>query len=397
MKLKIAENLKKFRLKNNLTQERLSEKLGVSFQAVSRWETGVTYPDIEMLPTLAELFGVSLEQLLGVTKEEREEASEEYYARLNRTLNHEERMKLLYEIHREYPHDDTILWNLCGEADNLEEQRQFTEELLLRAQNNEDIRIYAESAIGWLINTEDEDKLQPFLNQHTAPMELCREIRLEARYQYRKDWEKYELAKQENLRKGILNLVFSRLVSHYPPTTDIHNSLWGARTKLAMIDLLTGTSGMNPVSGDGVPDLWFEERFRAGIRLSCQLASTGETEKALVVLEDLTGLFEKFWALPNQTKLTFRCPALDRIEGELYTCMMKGPAAGPEYGTVRHNAVTLKLNTGEIDSIWCHHMIYPLFHTEGWEWFNPIRNEPRFIACTERMKTCVIEERIENP
>lgn len=217
MKLKIAENLKKFRLENNLTQERLSEKLGVSFQAVSRWETVVTYPDIEMLPTLAELFGVSLEQLLGVTKEERGEASEEYYARLNRMLNHEERMKLLYEIHREYPHDDTILWNLCGETDNLEEQRQFTEELLLRAQNNEDIRIYAESAIGWLINTEDQDKLQPFLNQHTTPMELCREIRLEARYQYRKDWEKYELAKQENLRKGIFNLVLSRLVSHYPP------------------------------------------------------------------------------------------------------------------------------------------------------------------------------------
>lgn len=76
---------------------------------------------------------------------------------------------------------------------------------------------------------------------------------------------------------------------------------------------------MNPVSGDGVPDLWFEERFRAGIRLSCQLASMGETEKALVALEDLTGLFEKFWALPDQTKLTFRCPALNRIEGELST------------------------------------------------------------------------------
>jgi len=396
MKLKIAENLKKYRLENNMTQEQLAEKLGVSFQAVSRWENRVTYPDIEMLPSLSELFGVSLEQLMGVTKEERAEASDAYYAQLNRITDHEERLKLLYEIHREYPHDDTILWNLCGETDDLEEKRNFTDELIRRAQDNENTQVYANRAIQWMINAEDEDKLQPFLRKHTAPMELCTEIRLEDRYQMRKEWDRYELTKQENLRKSLIN-AFGRMVRNYPPVTDVHNSLWASQTKLAIIDLLTGTAGTHPVSGDGVPDLWFEERFRAGIRLSCQLASAGEAEKALDALEDLTGLFVSFWSLPDDTKLTFRCPALDCIEGTLHTCMMKGPAAGPAYGTIRRNAVTLKLNTGKIHSMWCHTMVYPLIHTEGWEWFNPIRNEPRFLACAERMKQCVVEEAIGNP
>lgn len=53
--LKLGENLKKFRLQRELTQEQLADVLGVSAQAVSRWENGTTYPDITLLPTIVEL------------------------------------------------------------------------------------------------------------------------------------------------------------------------------------------------------------------------------------------------------------------------------------------------------------------------------------------------------
>ena len=46
MKLNFAENLRKLRRERGFTQEQLAEKMGVSFQTVSRWETGVVYPDI---------------------------------------------------------------------------------------------------------------------------------------------------------------------------------------------------------------------------------------------------------------------------------------------------------------------------------------------------------------
>ncbi len=93
MKLKISKNLRELRQEKGWTQEQVAEKLGVSYQAVSRWETDATYPDIEILPVLADLFDVSLEKLMGVTKTEREEASEKYYQKLNATLDHEERLK----------------------------------------------------------------------------------------------------------------------------------------------------------------------------------------------------------------------------------------------------------------------------------------------------------------
>ena len=57
--LKLGENLKKFRLQRELTQAQLADVLGVSAQAVSRWENGTTYPDITLLPTIASYFEIT--------------------------------------------------------------------------------------------------------------------------------------------------------------------------------------------------------------------------------------------------------------------------------------------------------------------------------------------------
>lgn len=68
MTLYIGENLKKQRKLKNLTQEQLADILGVSFQAVSKWERGEGYPDIEMLPTIANCFGVTVDELIGMNE-----------------------------------------------------------------------------------------------------------------------------------------------------------------------------------------------------------------------------------------------------------------------------------------------------------------------------------------
>ena len=49
MKLMIGENIRAYRKKHDLTQEELAERLGVTYQSVSRWENGATYPDLELL------------------------------------------------------------------------------------------------------------------------------------------------------------------------------------------------------------------------------------------------------------------------------------------------------------------------------------------------------------
>ncbi|MBQ7943738.1 MAG: helix-turn-helix transcriptional regulator [Lachnospiraceae bacterium] len=62
--MKFEEKLVRLRKSNGMSQEELAEKLGVSRQAVSRWELGSTLPDIPNLTQLSELFGVSADYLI---------------------------------------------------------------------------------------------------------------------------------------------------------------------------------------------------------------------------------------------------------------------------------------------------------------------------------------------
>ena len=63
--MEVKEILKNLRQKNNLTQEEMAQKINITRQAISRWETGETQPDIQMLKVLSKEFDVSINTLLG--------------------------------------------------------------------------------------------------------------------------------------------------------------------------------------------------------------------------------------------------------------------------------------------------------------------------------------------
>ena len=65
-----SENLIQLRKLNQMTQEELAEKVGVSRQAVAKWESGESIPDIEKSRLLAETFGVSLDDLVNFESSE---------------------------------------------------------------------------------------------------------------------------------------------------------------------------------------------------------------------------------------------------------------------------------------------------------------------------------------
>lgn len=76
MKLSLGENIRRLRRARDLTQEQLADRLGVTYQSVSRWEVGTAYPDIELLPAIADIFSVSVDELLGVPETEREKQAD---------------------------------------------------------------------------------------------------------------------------------------------------------------------------------------------------------------------------------------------------------------------------------------------------------------------------------
>ena len=64
MNNKFSENLKKIRKDNNLSQEQLADELGVSRQAISKWESAVAYPEMDKIITLSEKFNLNIDDLL---------------------------------------------------------------------------------------------------------------------------------------------------------------------------------------------------------------------------------------------------------------------------------------------------------------------------------------------
>lgn len=61
--MNIGKNITAFRKTSGMTQEELANRIGVSAQAVSKWETGVSMPDIMLLPTIADVFGITVDDI----------------------------------------------------------------------------------------------------------------------------------------------------------------------------------------------------------------------------------------------------------------------------------------------------------------------------------------------
>lgn len=87
MKLNIGTAIKNMRREKDITQEELADILGVSCQSVSRWETGVCYPDMELLPVLSDFFGVTVDKLLGIQEAVEQKKVGQYLNRFQEAIN----------------------------------------------------------------------------------------------------------------------------------------------------------------------------------------------------------------------------------------------------------------------------------------------------------------------
>ena len=149
MTIYLSENIKRLRRENNLTQETLAEFLGVTFQSVSNWERGESYPDITILPEIASFFKVSIEELLGVNKAEDEEDIKRLLEEHDNFTDNKLIKKSIYHLKDKYPNDFRVQLRYMGYLICFDDATQNTkkiESLYQNIQNNctkDSIRICA--------------------------------------------------------------------------------------------------------------------------------------------------------------------------------------------------------------------------------------------------------------
>ena len=111
MTMKMGEKIKKLRKRKGISQEALAEILGVSFQAVSKWETTSTMPDISLVPSIAAFFDISIDELFDYNVLENERRAEEICRRASalRSSDPTRAEEILRDGLRQFPGNETML------------------------------------------------------------------------------------------------------------------------------------------------------------------------------------------------------------------------------------------------------------------------------------------------
>ena len=123
MNLLIGKKIKQMRRERDLTQEEVAAHLGVSFQSISKWERGDGYPDITMLPALANYFKVSIDELLGMSElEMREKYLEinQIWTENNKAGKHADNVALMRASLKTFPNDALLLVQLSTSLEKIE-------------------------------------------------------------------------------------------------------------------------------------------------------------------------------------------------------------------------------------------------------------------------------------
>ena len=139
----LAENLKKLRKGKDLTQEEVADLLHVSPQSVSKWERGDTLPDITLLPSLANLYQISVDALIGMDRINDRQTKNIVFSTAHNHLrngNNKATIDVYTEALKSLPNDEDIMSDLAmalaleGDPDKLSQAISLCERVLSHSQ-----------------------------------------------------------------------------------------------------------------------------------------------------------------------------------------------------------------------------------------------------------------------
>ena len=383
MKLTIGENIRNFRRTNDLTQEALADRLGVTYQTISRWENGTTYPDLELLPAISEVLSVTVDELLGMSSIEKEKRAKQAFDELRRECmkgeyDADKIVNLLRDIRRNYLDIPSQSYRPWMEGND----RAFSDPKILP-----EVRLLAEAylkrhpmhpyVLTTMAEVEDEEHLADFLENHTTSFDCSQRALLRNRYLRRGEAEKYDEERRYHLFNCVDELQSSRtLVTRNASNEDKQ----AAKVFIEkMMDLIRCDA-----EDDG-PDAWTPNRLEIGLGSAARLVAEGKQTEALCKVEEVVCLLEKTMQITEKTLLPISCRFLQGMEWY----------ASEQYGT-RYNdpdGVMERYIYFDCHKLGCY-CVYPgdtLEILSGKD-FEPLRDHPEFSALCARVKALVVIE-----
>ena len=383
MKLTIGENIRNFRKKNDLTQEALADRLGVTYQSISRWENGTTYPDLELIPAIAEVLAVTVDELLGMPQIEKEKRAVQTFDELRRECikreyDAEKIVELLRDIRRNYINSDSA-WRPWVEGNN----RAFRDPKILP-----EVRLLAEAylqrhpmqpyVIETMAEVEEEERLEDFLGKYTTSYDCSARALLFNRYFRRGDKEKFEPERRYQLYQAFNTLLCPRYLLKWEESNEHKQAV--DKFMETMLSIIRCDAV------DDRPDMWVDDRIQLGLKFAERAISLGNTNEALSKIASVVKLLEKTMKITDEVMLPTSCRFLDgmewRAKEEWLSC-----DNNPDSPIERFIYIFSYMNN--MSTCYC---IFPSNYYDmlNRKEFNTLRNHPEFIKLCERVKALIV-------
>ena len=361
MKLNLSESIRKLRRDADMTQDDVAAALGVTYQAVSRWENGQSYPDIELLPTIAALFGVDMDKLFGIDEDNETVQIEKYHMEAEKLTTDEERIAHVKGYIEAFPtcvYFKTRLLDLYSSKgteftnERLPEMRRLCHFVVDHSNEGDWERTLALQA---MICAEDDEELDRWMSLLNRNSQFRTTDALQMRYNHRNEVDKFNKLIQKDIYFSLVRCFSNDFCKRDKLSyKNARSRMEGSKVILRMIDVLRDPS----IEEDG----WIMERIFTNVRLAGGSFGCGEIEEGYAALDRCVELCSVYAEIPGETELTFNSPALDEFSV---------PTWGAFYIYDR--------------------VLLPLTTESGWEWFNGVRGEDRFKEIVSKV-TKIFEE-----
>ena len=366
---------------------------------------------MELLPALARIFSVSIDRLLGVSEEDKNEKIMELLKQISKASdppNMEQLISMITALRRDYLDCLAIiqLFEIAVQKrlylipEILSELRLTADEIIV---HTTDVWLH-DHVISYMARIEDDAHIDAFLRKYASASDLSRDVLLQSRYEARMEYDKLEQIRQSNLCARLDQLLDSSWQSWQDigKPADVHHLLYVNDVLLDLIHHVCNCdpSPAYPISGDGEVDFWVEPRLWMGFRRACYMTSLGRVEEAYLILEDTVSLLEKAMSQPSGTQLRCGSPSLDQMvwtsEECWLTCDDENPIQWTQGGETSED---LQERARYIHREGTCYMLFPswfhraLAERDGWEWFDPIRKTPQFESYIERIAKLVVKRK----
>lgn len=374
MELMIAQKIKKYRKERELTQDALASALGVSPQSVSKWECGDGYPDITLLPSIANYFEITVDELIGNDEISAKDDIELNYFDVVWKLDRDAALQLALKYNQKYPRNWRIANSLMYEIsrnhrDKLKEYEQLVYDLCERLLKECTDSVMRRQAIQSVCMICPENEINEWLDRDTTCWYEKRHEVYEERYDLmgdKKQHTMYQCANNFLYASRMLNIIGENRNYYGFPQKAM---AWHK----AYIHLLDAASGF--CESQTVPDGWLPEYAYAYMRLSAALFAVGEKDKGYECIEKALGFAKQYFDIPDAQPVDLGNSIFygdtKAVRGDDYLILPNGKKLENFYGISYYPPCICEIMEAK----------------SGWEWFDSVRNEERYLSLLEKAKS----------